>query len=198
MVEAAQVAATHREELLARLGQVFARHEPRLQAGKYVEGLLSEVPRKNGWSLAQQAGDRSPDKMQRLLNHAVWDEHEAMGIVRDFVIEHLGDPDAVAVLDETGQEKKGTHTAAVARQYAGCAGRVTTAVTAVCCTYASSRGHAQVGTRPYLPREWTSDPARCARAGVGEDIVFQTKPQLGIDLLTRSADRRGAAGVGHR
>jgi len=66
--------------------------EPRLQAGTYVDGLLSDAPRKNGWSLAERAGDRTPDKMQRLLGHAVWDEHEAMGIVRDFVVEHLGGP----------------------------------------------------------------------------------------------------------
>ena len=78
--------------------------------------------------------------MQRLLNHAVWDEHDAMGIVRDFVVEHLGDPDAVAVLDETGQEKKGEHTAGVKRQYVGCAGQVTNAINIVYCTYTSSRG----------------------------------------------------------
>jgi SRSO17 transposase len=184
MVEAAEVTQAHRVELLSRLGTVFARREPRLQAGKYVEGLLSDVCRKNGWSLAQRAGDRTPDKMQRLLNHAVWDEREAMGIVRDFVVEHLADPDAVAVLDETGQQKKGTHTAGVARQYVGCAGQVANAVNIVYCTYASSRGHAQVGARLYLPKDWTTDPERCAQAGVGHDVVFATKPQLGVELLT--------------
>jgi SRSO17 transposase len=184
MIEATEVAAAYREELLARLGRVCARHEPRVQAGKYVKGLLSEVPRKNGWSLAQQAGDRSPDKMQRLLNHAVWDEQEVMGIVRDFVAEHLADPDAVAVLDETGQLKKGTHTAGVAHQYVGCVGQVANAVTTVYCTYASCRGHAQVGARLYLPREWTSDPERYERAGVDPNVVFATKPELGVELLT--------------
>jgi hypothetical protein len=81
-----------------------------------VHGLIQDLPHKNGWTLAQAAGDRRPDKMQRLLNHAVWDEYAAMGVVRDFVIEHLTDPAAgsdaralgpVAVLDESGQEKKG-------------------------------------------------------------------------------------------
>jgi len=153
MVKAAEATAAHREELLARLGRVFTRRESRLQAGKYVEGVLGDLPRKNGWSLAQQAGDRSPDKMQRLLHHAVWDEHEAMGIVRDFVVENLLSPDAVAVLDETGQQKKGTHTAGVARQYVGCTGQVANAVNVVYCTYASSRGHAHVGARLHLPQE---------------------------------------------
>ncbi len=89
MVEAAESARVNRDELLGRLGRAFGRREPRLQAGTYVDGLMSDTPRKNGWSLAERAGDRTPDKMQRLLNHAVWDEHEAMGIVRDFVVEHL-------------------------------------------------------------------------------------------------------------
>jgi len=145
---------------------------------------MSDIPCKNGWSLAERAGDRTPDKMQRLLNHAVWDEHDAMGIVGDFVVEHLGGPDAVAVLDETGQEKKGEHTAGVKRQYVGCAGQVTNAINIVYCTYASSRGHAHVGARAYLPKEWAGDPERRAEAGVPEDVVFQTKPQLAVDILT--------------
>ncbi len=184
MVDTAEAARVHRDELLGRLGRVFARREPRLQAGKYVEGLLGDTPRKNGWSLAQRAGDRTPDKMQRLLSHAVWDEHEAMGIVRDFVVEHLAGPDAVAVLDETGQEKKGQCTAGVVRQYVGCAGRVTNAVNIVYCTYAGARGHAHVGTRLYLPQDWAGDPERRKRAGVPEAVVFRTKPQLAVEILT--------------
>jgi SRSO17 transposase len=129
--------------------------------------------------------------MQRLLNHAVWDEHQAMGIVWDFVLEHLAGPDAVVVLDETGQEKKGTHTAGVAGQYAGCAGRVTNAVTIVYCTYASERGHAQVGARLYLPHAWTTDPERCERAGLDPDVVFHPKPQLAVELLSE-LDTAGA------
>lgn len=92
MVEAAESARVNRDELLGRLGRAFGRREPRLQAGTYVDGLMSDTPRKNGWSLAERAGDRTPDRMQRLLNHAVWDEHEAMGIVGDFVVEHFGRP----------------------------------------------------------------------------------------------------------
>jgi SRSO17 transposase len=184
MVEAAELARGNRDDLIRRLGRVFARREPRLQAGKYVDGLTSDLPRKNGWTLAERAGDRTPDKTQRLLNHAVWDEDEAMAVVRDFVVEHLADPDAVAVLDETGQEKKGEHTAGVKPQYVGCAGQVANAVNIVYCTYASPRGHAQVGARLYLPKEWASDPARRERAGVPTDVVFKTKPQLAVDILT--------------
>jgi SRSO17 transposase len=219
MVEAAEVAAERREELLGRIGRVFTRREPALQARKYVTGLMSDLPRKNGWTLAEAAGDRSPDKMQRLLNHASWHAHAAMGVVRDFVVEHLAVPDgtgphgvsAVAVLDETGQEKKGDHTAGVKRQYVGCAGQVANAINVVYCTYATPRGHAHVGARLYLPKEWaaptrssdpgpdpgpvtvtpghgTSDPVTPDQVTpdpvTDDEFRFKTKPELAVDILT--------------
>ena len=97
-------------ELHGRLSRCFARVEPLQQARKYVTGLMSDLPRKNSWTLAEHAGDATPDRMQRLLNHAVWDTTTAMGVIRRFVAEHLAPPAgglAVAALDETGQEKKG-------------------------------------------------------------------------------------------
>jgi hypothetical protein len=109
MVAAGALAQDHRDELLRRVGVVFARREPRLQAGRYVAALTAEVPRKNGWQIAEWVGDATPDRTQRLLNHAVWDEHAAMGVVAGFVAEQLrvgDDPLAVVVLDESGQEKR--------------------------------------------------------------------------------------------
>jgi SRSO17 transposase len=184
MIEAAELVRVNRDELLARMASLFARREPRLQAGRYVDGLLSDLPRKNGWTLAEHAGDSTPDRMQRLLDHAVWDETAAMGVVAGFVVEHLADDFAVAVLDESGQEKSGTHTAGVKRQYVGCAGKVANAVNVVYASYASPRGHALVGARLYLPKDWATDPDRRARAGVPEAVTFKTKPALAIDLLT--------------
>lgn len=188
MVAAGELASGYRDELLSRVGTVFARREPRLQAGKYVRALTAEVPRKNGWQIAESVGDATPDATQRLLNHAVWDEHAAMGIVAGFVAEHLDaadvDPHAVVVLDESGQEKKGEHTAGVKRQYVGCAGRVSNAVNVVYATLATGRGHALAGARLYLPREWADDPNRRAQAGVPEHVGFKTKPQLAVDILT--------------
>jgi SRSO17 transposase len=184
MIEAAALAGVQRAGLLGRLGSVFARREAFVQAGKYVDGLLADLPRKNGWTLAEHAGDRSPDRMQRLLNHAVWDEMAAMAVVRDFVVEHLGDEFAVAIFDESGQEKKGTLTVGVKRQYVGCVGKVTNAINVVYATYATARGHAIIGARPYLPREWVDDPGRRERAGIDEAVTFKTKPQLALELLT--------------
>ena len=188
MVSAGQQGCEYRDELLGRVGGGFARREPRMQAGKYVRALTADVPRKNGWQIAEWAGDASPDKMQRLLNQAVWDEQAAMGIVAQFVAEHLGgaevDRYATVVLDESGQEKKGGRTAGVKRQYVGCAGRVSNAVNVVYATWATVRGHALAGARPYLPKEWACDPRLRAVAAIPQQVQFRTKPQLAIDILT--------------
>jgi hypothetical protein len=68
---------------------VFARTEPWLQAGKYAAAVMSELPERNGWSIARHAGDRTPDKTQRLLNHASWDTFAAMAVVRRFAVAGL-------------------------------------------------------------------------------------------------------------
>ena len=174
-------------ELHGQLSRCFARVEPLQQARKYVTGLMSDLPRKNSWTLAEHAGDRTPDRMQRLLNDAVWDTTTAMAVIRRFVAEHLAPPAgglAVAALDETGQEKKGSSTAGVKRQYMGCAGQVANGVNTVHCSYATRRGHALVGARLYLPAEQLDDPDRRAALGIPADVVFRTKPQLAIDIIT--------------
>jgi SRSO17 transposase len=183
MVEAAQLARAHRAELLEQLTGVFARAEPAAQAGKYIDGLADELPHKNGWTLAERAGDATPDKMQRLLNHAVWDHQQAMARARAFVVAHLADPDAVLVIDESGQEKSGAATVGVKRQYVGCAGKITNAVNVVYATYASRLGHATVAARLYLPAEWADDPHRRAAAKVPEQVGFATKPELAVQML---------------
>jgi SRSO17 transposase len=169
------------------LSRCFARVEPRQQARKYVTGLMSDLPRKNSWTLAEHAGDATPDRMQRLLNDAVWDTTTAMGVIRRFVAEHLAPQAgglAVAALDETGQEKKGSSTAGVKRQYMGCAGQVANGVNTVHCSYATRRGHALIGARLYLPAEQLDDPDRRTALGIPTDVVFRTKPQLAIDIIT--------------
>lgn len=175
-------------ELHGRLGPCFARVEPFTQAGKYITALMSDLPRKNAWTIAEHAGDTTPDRTQRLLNHAVWDHTTAMATIRGFVAEHLAGTDelVVAALDESGQEKQGTATAGVKRQYMGCAGRIANGVNTVYCTYATRRGHALVGARIYLPAEQAADETRRAALGVPEEVVFRTKPQLAIDITAEA------------
>ena len=113
-------------ELHHRISPRFGRIEPRRRALGYLQGLLGQAERKNSWWLAEQAGELTPDGMQRLLNGSGWDADGVRDDLRDYVIEHLGDPAAILVLDETGFVKKGTGSAGVARQYTGTAGRIET------------------------------------------------------------------------
>ena len=182
MVEA-ETASGHLDDLMAGMAGCFRRWEPRAQARKYVRALMSDLPRKNCWTIAEHAGDATPGKMQHLLEGAKWDTMGAMAAVRGFVCDRLDDGDAVAILDESGQEKKGTATIGVKRQYVGCAGRISNAINVVYCSFATKAGHALVGARPYLPAEQAADPDRRAQGGVPEDLVFATKPELGRQLL---------------
>jgi SRSO17 transposase len=110
------------EVLMGRIAGRFARVEPRRRVRDLVLGLLSDLPRKNCWSIAVWAGEASPDGMQHLLGRARWDADRVRDDVREYVLEHLHDEDAVLVVDETGDVKKGTHTVGVQRQYTGTAG----------------------------------------------------------------------------
>jgi SRSO17 transposase len=177
-------AVTNLGVLHGRLRPWFARAEPFGQARKYLTGLMSDLPRKNAWTIAEHAGDRTPDRMQRLLNHAVWDHDQVQGVVRRFVVEQLGDqPLRVGALDESGQEKHGERTAGTKRQYMGCAGRVANGVNTVYCSYATSGGHALVGARIYVPEEQLADTGDRAALGIPAGVEFKTKPQLAQDIL---------------
>ena len=126
--------------------------------------------------------------MQHLLSRAVWDTDGVRDDLRDYVVEHLGDPAAVLVVDETGDVKKGSSTVGTQRQYTGTAGRVENAQVAVYLTYAGRAGHAMIDRELYLPKSWTTDPARCAAAGVPEEVEFATKPALARAMITRALD----------
>ncbi len=166
----------------------FRRWEPRLQARSFVLGVLSDVDSRSCWQLAEQAGDASPQAMQRLLGEAVWDADAVRDDVRDYVIDAIGDPGGVLILDDTGDLKRGTHSVGVQRQYTGTAGRIENAQVSVFCAYASPFGRALIDRAVYLPVSWTGDPARCAAAGVPHDVTFATKITLGRRMLDRALD----------
>lgn len=176
------------DEVFSRVAGLFARPEPRRTARAMLTGLLSTVERKNCWWLAERAGVPSPDAMQRLLSAAVWDAEAACARLRCYVVEHLGHPDAVLVVDETGYLKKGRSSVGVQRQYTGTAGKVENCQIGVFLTYASPLGRAMIDRRLYLPTSWTSDPDRCATAGVPAGTGFATKPQLARQMLAAALD----------
>ena len=171
------------------------RVEPWLQAGKYAAALMSDLPKRNGWTLAERAGDHAPDRMQRLLNRAVWDTFAAMAVVRRFAVAGLDEAAhrggrrglAVGAVDETGQVKQGERTAGVKRHYLGCAGKVANGITTVHLSYVrENTGHALIAARQWIPREQASDPVKQQIMGLPDDLVFRTKGQLAIGLLTEA------------
>jgi SRSO17 transposase len=186
-------AVRERSALMELVRSCFARTQTWLQAGKYLNALVSDLPSRNGWTVAEQAGDRSPARMQRLLNRASWNEAAAMSQVRCSAAAGL---DAAArrsrrrrmtvgALDETGQEKQGTSTAGVKRQYMGCAGRVANGINTVHLSYVREKtGHALAGARPWIPAEDIKDPVKSLVTGLPLDLRFRTKGQLAIDGLS--------------
>jgi SRSO17 transposase len=176
------------DDLFALVADRFPRVEPRLQARAYVRGLLAPLAVKNGWTLAEAAGNKTPDKMQRLLNRAAWDDGGVRDDVRGYVARHLGDASGVLVVDETGFVKKGTRSAGVQRQYSGTAGRVENCQLGVFLAYASPKGRALVDRELYLPRSWTDDRDRCREAGVPDGVPFASKPELARLMLGRALD----------
>jgi SRSO17 transposase len=176
------------EAVHARVAPRFARAEPRQRVLAYLRGLLSPVERKNGWQLAEQAGEATPDGMQHLLARADWDADEVRDDLRTYVVEHLGDGQAVLVVDETGFLKKGTKSVGVQRQYSGTAGRIENCQIGVFLAYASAQGRTFLDRELYLPKEWATDTARREEAAVPDTVEFQTKPQLARAMLERALD----------
>jgi SRSO17 transposase len=180
-VRAAELAA-----LVERIAPRFGRKEPRRRAYAYLRGLLSPIERKNGWQLAEAAGDPTPDGVQDFVARTRWDADQVRDDLRAYVVEHLGADDAVLVLDETGFVEKGTRSVGVQRQYSGTAGRIENCQIGVFLGYASPKGRALIDRALYLPEGWAADRARRAEAGVPEAVEFVTKPKLGRLMLARA------------
>jgi SRSO17 transposase len=179
------------DALHARIAGRFKLAEVRGRARRYLAGLLDRVERKNGWQLAEQLGEHGPQGVQRLLNAARWEADALRGDLGRYVVEHLGTPEGVLLVDETGFLKEGTKSVGVKRQYSGTAGRVENAQIGVFLAYASARGRACLDRALYLPEEWAQDPARRAGAGVPATVAFATKGQSAKAMLGRAV----AAGV---
>jgi len=175
------------------LRSCFARTGTWLHAGRYVGALASDLPKRNGWTIAEQTGDRTPDRTQRLLNRASWDQQAAMSRVRRFAAAGLDQAAqrqrragamSVGALDETGQPKAGAMTAGVKRQYMGCTGRVANGINTVHLSYVREKtGHVLIGARQWIPAEQIADPVTALTTGLPPDLAFRTKGQLALDVL---------------
>lgn len=182
--------ASSLRDVKRRMRPLFAQERSAVNAGLFLDGLLSEERRKTGWMRAQAAGDPGPWRQQALLGRDRWDADELRDLARDYVVEHLADADAVLVIDESGFLKQGKASCGVARQYTGSAGKITNCQIGVFASYVSRHGHAFIDRALYLPKAWADDPARLKATFVPEDIGFATKPQMAVRMMSRAIAAR--------
>ncbi len=185
-------------QLHQRIAAYFARPEPRRHALLYLQAILSDIPRKNGWQIAEHVRQARPYGMQRLLSHAVWDQDGVRDELRAFVCQSLRAPlpqqqedealFPVLVMDESGFPKRGRHSAGVGPQYCGLTGRVENCQVGVFLSYVTARGHALIDRELYLPEDWCSDLPRRQAAHIPDHVPFATKPELGRRMIQRAQE----------
>jgi SRSO17 transposase len=174
--------------LMNRMANVFT-CEPGFQnAQKYIKGLMGNAERKNSWQMAEYLGEATPYSVQQFLYRGRFSADKVRDVMREYTNDNLGDDDGVLVFDDTGFLKKGTKSCGVKRQYTGTAGRIENCQIGVFLTYASQKGHTPIDRRLYLPKEWIDDDERRKGAGIPEEIVFKTKPELALDMLKDATD----------
>jgi SRSO17 transposase len=173
-----------------RMRGLFAQERSAVNAESFLEGLLGDERRKTGWMRAEAAGDPGPWRQQALLGRDRWEADALRDVVRDYVIEHLADENAVLVIDETGFLKQGKASCGVARQYTGSAGKITNCQIGVFASYVSRHGHAFIDRALYLPKAWTDDPVRLKATSVPAEVGFATKPKLAAAMIERAITAR--------
>ena len=171
------------DELVGRIGHVFASESGFRMGRDYIRGLMSPIERKNGWQMAEALGAETPYALQQFLYRGRFSADRLRDELRAYVSEKLGQADGILVMDETGFIKKGEKSCGVQRQYSGTAGRVENCQIGVFLTYASSKGHAPIDRGLYLPKGCCEDQKRRDGAGVPEEVTFQTKPEMALEMI---------------
>src|SRR5258706_2471339 len=170
-----------------RISSLFVHSKSRVHARQYLAGLLAPMERKNGWTIAEYAGEKEPKAMQRFLNLAPWDADELRDMNRDYAIENLGDPEGNLIADPTGFPKKGKKSAGVQRQYSGTLGRIDNCQIGTFLAYANRAGDRVLIDRElYVPKKsWFDDRKRCDEAAIPPDLEFATRPAQVIAMIKR-------------
>jgi len=175
-------------QLHSRIAPRFARPEPRHRALLYLQAVLSEIPRKNGWQIAEQAKQANPYGMQRLVSSAVWDVDGVRDDIRAFVLEYLGQTGGIGVIDESGIPKRGKKSAGVKKQYCGATGHKENCQVGVFLTYDTALGHALIDAGLYIPEDWTADRERCREAGIPDTVQYRPKWEIALHMLRRATE----------
>ena len=170
---------------LAEFDDCFSRSEPAGNLGVYVQGQLSDLPRKSIEPMADRAGV-PPRTLQQFLSRAAWDTERLADRLAQIVARDHAHPASIGILDETGHPKKGKKTPGVNRQWCGATGKVDNCVVTVHLSYAAGDFHALLAAELFLPEDWSADRARCREAGIPEGMVHRPKWQIGLDLRDRA------------
>jgi SRSO17 transposase len=178
--------ASSLRDVKARIRPLFTQERVAVSAGRFLDGLLGNEPRKTGWMRAEAAGDSGPWRQQAILGRGRWDADALREIVREYALETLAEETAVLVVDETGFLKQGKASCGVARQYTGSAGKITNCQIGVFASYVSRHGYAFIDRELYLPKEWTDDADRLKAAHVPDEVGFATKPQIARQMIARA------------
>ena len=186
-MDSAQIGQMGREldVFLKEFDGCFARREPREHLRTYVAGQVSDLPRKSVEPIAL-AGGVPPRTLQVFLSNAQWDEQHMVDHSQQIVARDHAHPKAIGVIDETGNPKKGQHTAGVGRQWCGNTGKVDNCVVGVHLSYVVGDFQCLLDSDLFLPKQWAEDPQRRAETKIPDDVVFRTKPQIALDQVRRA------------
>ena len=182
------------QEFLGAFQVRFRRPEGRHALERYTTGLLTQLPNKNGDTIAQAVPGTSAQRVQEFLTNMPWDEEDLNRQRVTKMIAEATQGDGVLVFDDTGFAKQGTASVGVARQYSGTLGKVGNCQVAVTCCDTDPQATWPVAVRLYLPQAWAQDAERRLQARVPAEVSFQTKPEIALALL----DQARAWGVPHR
>jgi SRSO17 transposase len=174
-------------EIMNRIGKVFAREGGYRMGKNYLIGLLSPIERKNGWQMSEVLGKTTPYAIQQFLYRGHFSADSLRDELRGYVSDTMGEEDGVFVVDETGFLKQGKMSCGVKRQYSGTAGRIENCQIGVFLTYSSSKGYAPIDRRLYIPQDWFEDEPRCRKAGIPQTVEFQTKPDMALEMIKEAA-----------
>ena len=180
----------HLKRYLEQYADCFARKDTRRHLTTYVRGQLSDLPRKSVEPIALHAGV-APRTLQNFLSLLSWDQERMRTRVAEIVVGDHSHPCAVGILDETSDDKNGSKTPGVQRQWCGSLGKEENCIVTVHLAYATPEFHCLLDGDLYLPKSWDQDRARCREAGIPEDVVYRPKWRIALELL----DRATAQGV---
>jgi SRSO17 transposase len=174
---------------LDRFAPCFGHDGHELHARQFVQGLLLGGERRSVENIAEAIDGGVVRSLQKFIGQGRWGDDAVLEELQRHVAEVLGGPEAVLNVDEAGFPKKGTKSVGVKRQYAGCLGRTDNCQVGVFVNYCGPAGHTLIDRRLFLPEEWAADLPRRQEAGVPREVVFRTKPELALEMVTQAEGR---------